>query len=215
LHAEEPIPYVVIKRLPLYARALLQLVASGSGLISSSDLAATSGVTAAQIRRDLSYFGEFGKSGKGYEAERLLAEITRILNLDRQWRVALVGAGPLGQAVARYRRFDEHGFHIAWIFDHNRDRIGTRLQGLVVEDVATMPERLQREAVEVAIIAVPAYGAQEVADTLVASGVKAILNYAPTALRLPEDVRAYDIDPVAALQSLTYYLQPRSLRARR
>jgi redox-sensing transcriptional repressor len=209
------IPDVVIKRLPIYLRALNQLLASGATIVSSSELALATGSTAPQIRRDLSYFGEFGKRAKGYDIVHLLDSIREILNIEEQYRVVVVGAGPLGQAIARYGGFRENGFLLSWVYDHNPERIGTRLNDIVVEDVARMPERVRSEGVRIAILAVPSAAAQEVADLLVGAGVKAILNYAPVVLRVPDDVRVYDIDPVAALQSLTYYLSPALPRLRR
>ncbi len=215
LEPDISIPDVVIKRLPIYARALTAMLDAGSETVSSKELALATGSTAAQIRRDLSYFGEFGKQGKGYNIPHLLDAIRDILNINERYRVVVVGAGPLGQAIARYGGFSEHGFQLSWVYDHNPERIGTTLNDVVVEDVATMPERIRAMQVRVAIIAVPASAAQEVADTLVESGVKAILNYAPAVLRVSSDVRVYDIDPVSALQALTYYLAPAPSRLRR
>lgn len=200
------IPDIVIRRLPIYARALGRLLEAGGQTVSSRDIALATGHTAAQVRRDLSYFGEFGKQGKGYDAQYLLAAIKGILNIKEEWKIVLVGAGPLGQAVARYRRFASNGFHISWVYDHNPERIGILLDGLIVEDVREMQSRIIHEDVKIAIIAVPDASAQRVADSLVEAGVKAILNYAPVTIQVPRDVRVYDIDPVAALQSLTYYL---------
>lgn len=208
MEAHSNIPDVVIRRLPIYARALTQHLGAGRSTVSSNELAIATGSTAAQIRRDLSYFGGFGKQGMGYDAEHLLGAIKGILHLNERWPVVLVGAGPLGQAVARYSGFEEQGFLIRRVYDHNPERIGARIDALVVEDAAAMPEALIREGISVAILAVPATAAQAVADTLVGAGVKAILNYAPSMLQVPEDVRVQDIDPVAALQSLTYYLAP-------
>ncbi len=209
------IPDVAIKRLPIYARALTGMLDAGSEIVSSKELALATGSTAAQIRRDLSYFGEFGKQGKGYDIHHLLDEIRSILNINEPYRVVVVGAGPLGQAISRYGGFSEHGFQLSWVYDHNPERIGTMLNDVLVEDVVTMPERIRTMQVRVAIIAVPAAAAQQVADMLVESGIKAILNYAPAVLRVPSDVRVNDIDPVAALQALTYYLSPAPSRLRR
>lgn len=206
------IPDIVIKRLPIYVRALLRLQEAARDTVSSSELAVATGSTAAQIRRDLSYFGEFGKQGRGYEIEYLLEAVKQILHLDEQWRIALVGAGPLGQAVARYSRFAEQGFRITHVYDHNPDRIGARLDDLTIEDVSYMPQTIRKEEIQLAILAVPATAAQGVADTLVGAGIKAILNYAPVSIQAPDDVRVQDIDPVAALQSLTYYVTPASRR---
>lgn len=215
MQPSENIPDIVIKRLPIYARALLQLVESGEATVSSNELAEATGSTAAQIRRDLSYFGEFGKQGRGYDIAHLSGAIREILNLNEEWRLVLVGAGSLGQAVARNGRFAEQGFPISHIYDHNAARIGRRLDGLVIEDVAGMPEVIRREGITIAILAVPPAAAQQVADVLVESGVKAILNYAPATIHVPDDVRVQDIDPVAALQSLTYYLSPAVPKLRR
>lgn len=215
MEAEANIPNIVIKRLPIYARALADMLLSGAEMVSSNELALATGSTAAQIRRDLSYFGEFGKQGKGYDVRHLLAAIREILNIDEEYRVVVVGAGPLGQAIARYSGFRENGFLLSWMYDHNPDRIGTRVGDIVVEDVAEMPRRVREEDVKIAILAVPSSAAQEVTDLLVDSGIKAILSYASAILRVPEDVRVYDIDPVSALQSLTYYLSPAVPRPRR
>ncbi|ACZ41956.1 CoA-binding domain protein [Thermobaculum terrenum ATCC BAA-798] len=212
---QRDIPEVVIKRLPIYYRSLQQMAQMGKDVVSSQELAKSAGVTATQVRRDLSYFGEFGKQGKGYSVELLLSELRRILNLDRDWDVVLVGAGSLGRAVTRYPRLEQHGFRIRHVYDHNPNRINTRLNGLVVEDVSLMPEQISREGIRIAIIAVPPSSAQEVADELVRSGIKAILNYAPATIQVPDDVRVYDIDPVAAMQSLTYYLEPYESRRKR
>lgn len=200
------VPEPVIRRLPLYVRALGELVARGAELVSSSEIAALSGIGAAQVRRDLSYFGGFGRKGLGYDSRQLLGAVRGILHLDEEYRVVLVGAGPLGQAIARYGGFRENGFRLSWVYDHNEERIGAIFGELVVEDVARMPERVRAEGVRVAILAVPREAAQDVADQLVGSGVRAILNYAPVTLHVPPDVHIYDIDPVAALQSLAYYL---------
>ncbi len=214
LDAPNNIPDVVIKRLPIYSRALVQILAAGQRTVSSNELALATRSTAAQIRRDFSYFGGFGKQGKGYDVDRLLAAIREILNLNEQWPVVLIGAGSLGQAVARYGGFAEQGFVVRRVFDHNVDRIGMRINDLVVQDVREMAELVRQEGILVAILAVPAGAAQKVADDLAQAGVKAILNYAPSTIQVPDDVRVHDIDPVAALQSLTYYLTPSEAQAR-
>lgn len=215
MEAEGNIPDIVIKRLPIYARALSEILLSGARMVSSNELALATGSTAAQIRRDLSYFGEFGKQGKGYDVGHLLNAIRQILNINAEYRVVIVGAGLLGQAIARYNGFRENGFLLSWMYDHNPERIGMRVGDIVVEDVADMPQRVREEDVKIAILAVPPAAAQEVTELLVDCGIRAILNYAPAVVRVPDDVRVYDIDPVAALQSLTYYLSPSVPRPRR
>ncbi len=202
------IPDIVIRRLPIYVRTLRRLAASGIESVSSDELAAHLGVTAAQIRRDLSFFGRFGKQGKGYNVSHLIGEITRILHLDRTWDVALVGFGRLGQAIAHYRGFEEDGFRIVAIFDHNPDHIGQVINGVVVLPDHQIEAIVREMGIKIGIIAVPVDAAQRVADQLVAGGVRAILNYAPVILRLPPGIWMREIDPTSALQSLTYYLEP-------
>jgi len=199
------IPDVVIRRLPIYLRTLRALAERGVASVSSDELAGHIGVTAAQIRRDLSYFGRFGKQGKGYDTEFLAGAIGRILGLDRRWRVALAGFGNLGRAVARYRGF-EPSFEIVAIFDHNQERIGRRVGGVEILPAARITEVVAREGIPIGIIAVPAAAAQAVADRMVAGGVRALLNYAPVVLRVPAGVTVREIDPVGAMQSMTYYL---------
>jgi len=205
---EPQIPEVVIRRLPIYARTLDEALRLGVTTMSSNDLAGRIGVTAAQIRRDLSYFGRFGKQGKGYDIATLASEIRQILNLTRQWDVALVGFGKLGQAIARYRGFQESNFNIAVIFDDDPAKISMRAgqdtpeilpEGRIAEVVAA-------RGIRIGIVATPARAAQRTADRLIAGQVGAILNYAPVVLQVPEWVCVRDIDPVTMLQSMTYYL---------
>lgn len=202
------IPEVVIRRLPIYARTLDEALKLGVGSISSNDLADRIGVTAAQIRRDLSYFGRFGKQGKGYDIALLAHEIRQILNLTQQWEVALVGFGNLGQAIARYRGFLESNFHIAVIFDDDPDKLGAR-PGQDAPEVLPeerIAEIVAARGIRIGIVATPARVAQRTADRLIAGRVAAILNYAPVVLQVPDWVCVRDIDPVTMLQSMTYYL---------
>ena len=201
------IPEVVIERLPVYARALAALQARGLDVVSSQDLGDQLGVTPAQIRKDLSYFGRFGKQGRGYNVNRLMEELQQILGLNRHWRMVLIGVGQLGHAILQYGGFAPQGFHIAEAFDASPDLIGQRLGGITVRDVAEVPEVLRTRHIDIGIVSVPAERAQEVIDTLVAGGIKAILNYAPIAPQVPPGVHIRQIDPVLALQSMTYYLK--------
>ncbi len=202
----EAIPDIVVRRLPIYVRTLRRMQAEGIASVSSEELGERIGVTAAQIRRDLSYFGKFGKQGKGYDVARLADEICHILHLDHQWDVALVGFGHLGQAIAHYRGFEPNGFRIAAIFARNPDHIGREVNGLVVLHEREITRVVREMGIKVGIVAVPAEAAQEVTDRLIAGGVRAILNYAPVILRVPEGVWIREIDPTSALQSLTFYL---------
>lgn len=204
---ETEIPDIVIRRLPMYVRTLQTLIErTGSTSISSDDLADAVGVSGAQIRRDLSYFGRFGKQGKGYDAQRLVDEINRILRLDQSWDVALVGYGNLGRAIAQYGGFVPSTFRIAAIFDRNEERIGQTVGELTIQSDSGIAESVRALGIKIGIIAVPQQSAQAVAEALIEGGVEAILNYAPTFLRTPESVTVRDVDPVGAMQSMTYYL---------
>ncbi len=203
----EEIPDIVIRRLPIYARSLKHLQREGIETVSSSELGARLGVSAAQIRRDLSYFGEFGKQGKGYNVTYLLEQINQILGLNRVWPMALVGLGHLGRALLHYDELREQGFDIQALFDHNPQKIGQKIGDLVIHSMQDLPVVVAERDIRMAIIAVPASGAQEVADALVSAGIGAILNYAPITVQVPPYVKIRHIDPVVALQSMTYYLQ--------
>jgi len=165
------------------------------------------GISSAQIRKDLSYFGGFGKQGTGYQVGFLRQKLREILKVDREWGMVLVGVGDLGHAIARYGGFKREGFHVVAAFDDDPKKIGKRVGGLEIMDVALLPEVVNRTGLRVGIIAAPASNAQEVATTMVTSGIKAILNYAPVALTVPEEVQVYQIDPLVGLQSMTHYLE--------
>jgi redox-sensing transcriptional repressor len=201
------IPPVVIDRLPLYARALASLESRGREVVSSQELGQVLNVTPAQIRKDLSYFGRFGKQGRGYNVQKLLDELRRILGLNRQWRMALVGAGRLGRAIMGYEGFTPQGFRIVEAFDSDPGMVGTEVSGLVIKDTADLESVLGENHVDVGIVAVPGETAQGVIDAMVRCGVRAILNYAPIAAHVPRGVHIKRIDPVLALQGMTYYLK--------
>ncbi len=201
------IPAVVIDRLPVYARALTSLEEHGRDVVSSQEMGTMLGVTPAQIRKDLSYFGRFGKQGRGYNVHRLAQELRQILGLDRQWSMILVGVGHLGMAILSYDGFQPQGFIIVDAFDAEPEMIGKKLAGLTIRDVAELPAYLKARPVDVGIVAVPAASAGEIIDTLIASGVHSILNYAPVSMHVPPNVQVKNIDPVLALQSMTFYLK--------
>lgn len=207
-HSVEPqeIPDVVVRRLPIYARTLTYLLAEGARSVSSQELGERINVTAAQIRKDLSWFGEFGRQGIGYDVEKLLGHINRILGLTRDWSVILVGFGHLGQAIARYDGFRENGLRIVAAFDADPSKVGAVVRDLRVRADNEMAEVIRQQNIKLAIVAVPANKAQEVVDRLVAAGVRAILNYAPIIVQVPDGVWVRHIDPVALLHSMTYYL---------
>ncbi len=200
------IPDIVIGRLPIYLRALAFLVEEGQEFTSSQELGARLGISSVQIRKDLSHFGEFGKQGTGYEIKYLQQQLQQILNVTTEWPVALVGGGDLGHAMVNYDLFREKGFRIVVVFDNNPRKIGEKMGDLEILDSQSMPTVIKGLGIKIAIVAVPASAAQKVVDTLVKAGVKAILNYAPITLRVPDDVQVQHIDPVAHLQRMTYYL---------
>lgn len=201
------IPDVVIDRLPMYARALAVLESSGREVVSSQELGSQLGVTPAQIRKDLSYFGRFGKQGRGYNVRRLREELHQILGLDRKWTMVVVGVGQLGRAVLSYAGFAPQGFNIVEAFDVDPSVIGQGIDHLVIKPVEQIREALAGRPVDIGIVATPAASAQSVIDALVECGVKAILNYAPIAAHVPPHVHVKDIDPVLSLQSMTFYLK--------
>lgn len=204
---EESIPDIVIRRLPIYVRTLRDLQERGITSVSSDELASQIGVTAAQIRRDLSYFGRFGKQGKGYDAEHLAEEIARILKLDRQWDVALAGFGNLGRAIVQFHGFMPASFRIAAIFDRNAGSPGETVNDITVLSDARLTGEVSRLGIKMGIVAVPVIAAQEVVDQMVAGGIEAILNYAPVVLKVPAGVTVREVDPLGAMQSMTYYLE--------
>ena len=208
----QEIPEVVIDRLPVYVRALAALERQGRDVVNSQELGERLGVTPAQIRKDLSYFGRFGKQGRGYNVRRLLEELRQILGLTREWPMVLVGVGQLGRAILAYAGFVPQGFRIVEAFDVDSKIVGTTVDGLVVKAVDVLPQVLKRQKVDIAIVAVPATSAQDVIDILVDAGVKAILNYAPIAAHAPRNVQIKDIDPVLALQSMTFYVKNASAK---
>jgi redox-sensing transcriptional repressor len=201
------IPDIVIGRLPIYLRALTQLVQQGQEITSSHELGQRLGISSAQIRKDLSHFGEFGKQGTGYQISHLQAQLKQILQVDREWPMVVVGAGDLGRAIAHYGGFVERGFRVVAIFDNDPAKIGTGQGNMKVIEGARMKSVIRELNVKIAMIAVPANHAQEVADELVEAGVRALLNYAPYNLSVPEGVRVQYIDPVTLLQRMTYYLE--------
>jgi redox-sensing transcriptional repressor len=200
------VPDIVIGRLPIYLRTLNFLLDEGREITASQELADKLGISSAQIRKDLSHFGEFGKQGTGYEIKYLREQLRRILKVDREWDVALVGAGDLGHAIAHYGDFDSNGFHIIAVFDSNPRKIGAKMGRFQILDSESTGTVIQDMGIQIAIIAVPADSAQQVADTLVEAGVRAILNYAPITLNVPPEVQVQYIDPVVHLQRMTYYL---------
>lgn len=195
-----------VRRLSHYLRFLDEFEAAGRRTVSSADLGRRGGVTSAQVRKDLSHFGSFGKRGTGYPVGELRERIAGILGLGRRWRVALVGAGKLGSALFHYGGFERQGFDIVAVLDRDPAKVGRRWGELTIDDAASLPAVVRRRRVELAIVATPADAAQEVADALAAAGVEAILNFAPRKLEVSPEVILRDVNLTIELESLTFHL---------
>ncbi len=195
-----------IRRLSLYLRILELMDRGGGGTVSSDDLASAAGTTAAQVRKDLSLFGSFGKRGLGYQVADLAQRVRDILGLDRIWRVGLVGAGRIGSALFEYDAFRRRGFEVVSVLDNDPAKIGSRWGTVTVRDTASLEQVLRAEAVEVVILTVPASAAQEVADRAVTAGIRGILNFAPAQLHVPAGVFVQDVNMVMELEALSFDL---------
>jgi len=200
------IPDIVVGRLPIYLRELSFLAAEGVAVTSSFELAKRLGVSAAQIRKDLSHFGEFGKQGTGYNVGYLRDQLRRILKVDHEWPIALIGIGDLGRALAHYGGFVNRGFRVAALFDNDPAKIGQRVGDLEIMSADRLADIVRKYGIRVAMIAAPAAQAQKIAETCIAAGIQAILNYALITLSVPDGVRVQNLDPVAHLQRMTHYL---------
>ena len=195
-----------IGRLSVYLRRLEELQQEGVTTLSSEELAVHCGTSAAQVRKDLSFFGTFGKRGLGYGVPELIAALKSILGLERRWRVALVGAGKIGAALFAYQDFRRQGFFIESVFDSDAAKVGQRWNGLVVRHDAELDDALRQDAVDIAIIAVPADVAQGVVDRVIKAGVRAILNFAPVKLRVPDHVALKNVNMAVELEGLSFAL---------
>ena len=201
------IPRIIIGRLPLYLRALNRLQKDGYEYASSRELGKLLDISAAQIRKDLSHFGELGKRGKGYEIEFLICKLNQILNTDNIWKMIVIGAGDLGSGLTRYKGFANRGFQVSAIFDIDPQKIGKKIGGLVAKDIRELEDYVKTNNIQIAVLAIPAEYAQDVIDDLVDAGITAILNYAPIYLKTPQGVQIEHIDPAVHLQKLSYFLK--------
>ena len=201
------IPDIIVSRLPVYLRALQHMQGQGQETTSSQQLGEWLGISAAQIRKDLSQFGEFGKQGTGYNIQFLLARLREILNITGVWDLAIVGMGDMGHALARYSGFKDRGFRVRMVFDNDPVKIGQKAGEFTILNTAEMVDLLRKEGIRIAMLCVPASAAQGVANELVKAGGTAILNYAPINLTLPPNVRLQYIDPAVGLQRMAYYLK--------
>jgi redox-sensing transcriptional repressor len=198
-----------IRRLSLYLRFLEEFEGQGIGTVSSGALASRGGTTSAQVRKDLSFFGSFGKRGLGYPVPELADRLRQILGLKRRYRVALIGAGKIGSALVQYRGFKQRGFDIVAIFDSDPGKVGRQWNGLTVLDVESLEKEVSRQSIDMAVLVTPADAAQAVADRIVALGVKAVLNFAPVQLNVPDDVVVKTVNLALELETLSYALANR------
>jgi len=200
------VPEATVTRLSVYSRYLESLDRNGVATISSGEIAEGVGVSPAQVRKDLAYFGEFGTRGVGYNVKDLMRYTMNILGLNKKWPMVMVGAGKLGYALSTYKGFNDRGFTIVGVFDNDLTKIGKKIEHLDVYPVEKLPEIVKKYGVVIGIIAVPAPFAQEVAELLVANGLQAILNFAPVSLNLPENVILRNVDLSVRLEVLTFNL---------
>ncbi|NLB71078.1 MAG: redox-sensing transcriptional repressor Rex [Chloroflexi bacterium] len=201
------VPGIVVARLPVYVKALNLLLREGRSVVSSEELGERLNMTSSQIRRDFSYFGGFGKKGSGYDIVSLMEALREVLNLNHIWQVLVVGVGHVGKGLLNYDGFSRQGFEIVAAYDADDEVIGTQVGGIDVGDIDELEAFVCTSGVHIAAITVPAENAQEVSDRLVKCGIRAILNYAPILLEVPEGIQVSNIDPVLKLQNMTYYLE--------
>jgi redox-sensing transcriptional repressor len=204
---ENRLPRASVGRLSLYLRRLEELLREGVATVSSSQLGDSLGVTDAQVRKDLAYLGNLGHPGIGYPTQELMAAIRRALGIDREWLVALVGVGNLARALLRYRGFAQRGFRVVAMFDSDAEKIGQQVEGVTVHAMDEMARVLATSGAELGLLTVPAESAQAVADVLVASGIRGILNFAPTVLRLPPEMSVVSVDLTVQLEQLAFLVQ--------
>lgn len=205
--AEKDISLAVIKRLPKYYRNLGELLEKQVERISSKELSERMQVTASQIRQDLNNFGGFGQQGYGYNVEYLYTEIGKILGLTRNYRMIVIGAGNLGQALANYTDFEKLGFVLDRMFDQKESLIGQRIRGVLISDITELEEYMKKNTVDIAAITIPKEHAPELAASLVQWGVRSIWNFAPTDLHLPEEVKVENVHLADSLMRLSYSLK--------
>jgi redox-sensing transcriptional repressor len=198
-----------VRRLSIYLRFLEEFEVRGLSTVSSEELARRGGTTSAQVRKDLSFFGSFGKRGLGYSVPELSAALREILGLGREWRVVIIGAGKIGAALAQYRGFRQRGYNIVAVYDTSAEKIGRSLEGIDIRDISRFEPDVAREKPEIAVIAIPAEGAQDVLDRIVRTGIKAVLNFAPVQLHAPADVTVRTVNMAMELEGLSFALTNR------
>ena len=204
---ESKIPEATVSRLSVYSRYLTEVEKQHIMSISSGEIAEGMGGTPAQVRKDLAYFGEFGTRGVGYNVKQLNQEIKNILGLSKKWNMILIGAGNLGSALSQYHGFRDRGFEIVGVFDNDLNKVGLKLNGLQIYPISEMADFIETNAISIAIIAVPSDYAQDVADLLMDTTIKGILNFAPIVLTVPEEIEVRNVDLSVNLEVLSYNIE--------
>ncbi|MCC7053660.1 MAG: redox-sensing transcriptional repressor Rex [Gemmatimonadaceae bacterium] len=202
-----------VRRLSLYLRVLEQTAARGQQTISSDALAEDGGTTSAQVRKDLSFFGSFGKRGRGYDVSELVIRLREILGLEREWKVYILGAGKIGSALVSYRGFSQRGFRVLGIYDNNPLIVGRMIDGVGVRSMAQLEHDAAREQPDIAVLTVPAEHAQAVADRVVQAGIRAIMNFAPSPIHVPAAITMKSVNMALELEGLTYAMVHRAAAA--
>lgn len=205
--AQGKIPDIVVGRLPLYLRALEIMVDDNREITSSQELGDRLGISSAQIRKDLSQFGEFGKQGTGYNVTFLVKKLKEILHVNKTWPMVLVGVGDLGRAVADYGGFTPRGFKVEAVYDSDPQKIGKKVGSFTIRDASHLEDDLRKNGIKIVMLAVPTSAAQDIADRVIKVGVNAILCYSSTSISAPSKVHVEYIDPVLHLQRMTYYMR--------
>lgn len=211
--SERPVPEATVGRLPLYLRALVEMAENGTVTVSSETLAEATDVNSAKVRKDLSHLGSYGTRGVGYDVAYLIHQVRRELGLTQAWPIVIAGIGNLGQALANYRGFVERGFRTVALVDDDPAKIGTQVDGLQIRSMTELPDIVREHQAAIGVIATPAAAAQEVADSMVAAGIRSILNFAPAMLSVPQGVSVRKVDLAIELQILTYYEQRKAALA--
>ena len=200
----DQIPNPAVRRLSLYLRQLEAFKRKDRKTVSSKQLGESLNLTDAQVRKDLAYFGQFGHPGIGYRVDELIAKCKQILGTDKTWNVILIGAGNLGRALLAYRGFDSKGFHIAAVFDSDNGKVGTRIAEYTIHSLDDLESTIEQESVRLAILAVPADVAQDVADRLVSAGIRGLLNFAPVSINVPPDIAVNAVDLAVQLEQISF-----------
>lgn len=211
---EKHIAESTVRRLSLYLRVLEHAGARGQQTISSDALAVEGGTTSAQVRKDLSFFGSFGKRGRGYDVSELVSQLSGILGLGREWKVYIVGAGKIGSALVSYRGFAQRGFRVMGVYDSNPELVGRAVDGMTIRNMTSLEHDAQRDQPDIAVLTVPAEHAQHVAERVVATGVRAIMNFAPTPIHVPSHITVKSVNMALELEGLAYALVHRESATR-